>query len=56
MPVVFDEVSATVEPESATAPRAAAGPPEPDAGGDDPRSLGRELHRRAVREARLRAD
>jgi hypothetical protein len=61
MPVVFDEVSASVEPEGAALPAAGAGAAEAGDGDDgegerDPRSLGRALGHRAARMARLRAD
>lgn len=56
MPVIFDEVIGTVEPELPP-----AGGPESEEGGDaggalDPVALRRELRIRARRDARLHAD
>jgi hypothetical protein len=61
VPVVFDEVSASVEPEGAARPTDDAGPADGGGGDDeagerDPRGLGRALGHRAARMARLRAD
>ena len=54
MPVVFDEVVGSVEPE---APEAPAGQAHDEGGGtQDPLELRRELRRMALRDARLRAD
>lgn len=56
MPVVFDEVVGTVEPERGAASADTNALPESGAGAGDPAAIRRAVERMAVRRARLFAD
>ena len=56
MPIVIEEISGVVEPESAPGASPEPGEAAPRRAAPDPRALRAELRRMAVRRARLAAD